>query len=427
MFSSNFKHYLTIATGVSAGFLLTKLLWEYYHSFTLLNTNDNLHNRQANEELIREQLRRNYQFFGENAMSKLRNSYVIIIGGGSLGSHVAMSLIRSGIKHIKVIDPNKITPESLSTNAFATFNNIGEFKVDVIKAYASTINYEIRIDCVKDYFTSTNGLDLLFNENDTQPDFIVDCLGENLKEKSQLINLYASSKAKEKNVQLILSMDYLNRRDSSKIRIDPFTFVKDNLFAKKLSQLYREMYNKAIPNILTVYSIEQKLINNNNQFEKDKSFICIVAASGQSISSKIICHLTNWEEEHDDDKEKKDIQKKNMPKTNKKDLKALIENFEKQNKSNSKEITIQHYGKIIKSFHSSSAISNANKKDLMFSLWRPFKPTAIDNIITITKDEHNTHSSIKTEEELQSKYSKETMNKVDNVLISNRNYFVNKE
>jgi hypothetical protein len=47
------------------------------------------------EELIREQLARNYAFFGEEAMAKVRNSYVVIVGAGGVGSWASVMLARS--------------------------------------------------------------------------------------------------------------------------------------------------------------------------------------------------------------------------------------------------------------------------------------------------------------------------------------------
>jgi tRNA threonylcarbamoyladenosine dehydratase len=47
------------------------------------------------EELIREQLARNYAFFGEEGMQKLRGGRVVIVGCGGVGSWAAVMLARS--------------------------------------------------------------------------------------------------------------------------------------------------------------------------------------------------------------------------------------------------------------------------------------------------------------------------------------------
>jgi hypothetical protein len=47
------------------------------------------------EDLIREQLARNYAFFGEESMAKIRKRLVVIVGCGGVGSWAAVMLVRS--------------------------------------------------------------------------------------------------------------------------------------------------------------------------------------------------------------------------------------------------------------------------------------------------------------------------------------------
>ena len=47
------------------------------------------------EELIREQLARNYAFFGEDGMAKVRKGRVVVVGCGGVGSWAAVMLVRS--------------------------------------------------------------------------------------------------------------------------------------------------------------------------------------------------------------------------------------------------------------------------------------------------------------------------------------------
>jgi tRNA threonylcarbamoyladenosine dehydratase len=47
------------------------------------------------EELIREQLARNYTFFGAEGMKKIRRATVVVVGCGGVGSWAAVMLVRS--------------------------------------------------------------------------------------------------------------------------------------------------------------------------------------------------------------------------------------------------------------------------------------------------------------------------------------------
>ena len=50
---------------------------------------------EYSEDLIREQLARNYAFFGEEGMRKVRRGSVVIVGCGGVGSWAAVMLARS--------------------------------------------------------------------------------------------------------------------------------------------------------------------------------------------------------------------------------------------------------------------------------------------------------------------------------------------
>lgn len=47
------------------------------------------------EDLIKEQLARNYAFFGEESMKKVRGASVVVVGCGGVGSWAAVMLARS--------------------------------------------------------------------------------------------------------------------------------------------------------------------------------------------------------------------------------------------------------------------------------------------------------------------------------------------
>lgn len=61
-----------------------------------LESSENMYN----EELIREQLARNYAFFGEEGMKKVRGGAVVVVGCGGVGSWAAVMLARSCVAEI---------------------------------------------------------------------------------------------------------------------------------------------------------------------------------------------------------------------------------------------------------------------------------------------------------------------------------------
>jgi hypothetical protein len=76
--------------------------------------------KKTNEVIIRESLARNYVFFGEEGMEKIRSSYVIVVGLGGVGSAAATMLVRSGVRKIRLIDFDQVSLSSLNVS-FASF------------------------------------------------------------------------------------------------------------------------------------------------------------------------------------------------------------------------------------------------------------------------------------------------------------------
>ena len=59
---------------------------------------------EYDEELIREQLARNYAFFGEEGMTRIRKGSVVVVGCGGVGSWAAIMLVRSYAPHLCTLD-----------------------------------------------------------------------------------------------------------------------------------------------------------------------------------------------------------------------------------------------------------------------------------------------------------------------------------
>ena len=84
---------LVFGAGVSVGYLLSKLSKKKDEQLVPVLKADS-------EDLLSEQLVRNYQFFGEEAMKRIRSAFVVVVGVGGVGSHCVNMLARAGVKKI---------------------------------------------------------------------------------------------------------------------------------------------------------------------------------------------------------------------------------------------------------------------------------------------------------------------------------------
>ena len=66
-------------------------------------------------------------------MERIGEKRVIIFGVGGVGSWCAESLVRSGIKHLTIVDSDTVCASNINRQLMATTETIGQVKVDVLR------------------------------------------------------------------------------------------------------------------------------------------------------------------------------------------------------------------------------------------------------------------------------------------------------
>ena len=77
---------------------------------------------------------------GREALDKLANATVLILGCGGVGSSCCEALARGGIGHFVILDKDTIAPSNINRQAIAFHSTIGKRKVDVMEAMIHDIN-----------------------------------------------------------------------------------------------------------------------------------------------------------------------------------------------------------------------------------------------------------------------------------------------
>ena len=131
----------------------------------------------------------------------MRNSFVIVIGLGGVGSHAVTALARSGVSHIRIIDFDQVTLSSLNRHALATLADVGTPKVHCVRKRLEQIVPWIHFDCRNELY-SNEGAGVLLQpwSLDTtstssvgddfaghRPDFVLDCI-DNISSKVSLLH-----------------------------------------------------------------------------------------------------------------------------------------------------------------------------------------------------------------------------------------------
>lgn len=107
---------------------------------------------------------------GEDNVNKIKNTKVLLIGVGGVGSYALEALVRNGFDNITIVDFDKIDLSNLNRQLITDSTNIGELKVFEASKRAKLINPNISINPVNLFLTKDNLSSLL----DEKFDYIID-------------------------------------------------------------------------------------------------------------------------------------------------------------------------------------------------------------------------------------------------------------
>lgn len=119
--------------------------------------------------------------------NKLRSSKIGVFGVGGIGTWIVNGLYQMGVDEIRITDPDKISESNLNRQLFFNSNDIGKYKVDVIKEKLPDAN----IKTFKKYVSKEESLEEIVNGMD----FLVNCADSpSVSETTQIIDSYAKEK-----------------------------------------------------------------------------------------------------------------------------------------------------------------------------------------------------------------------------------------
>ncbi|KAF8902557.1 ubiquitin-protein ligase molybdopterin-converting factor [Gymnopilus junonius] len=195
------------------------------------------------EELIREQLARNYAFFGEEGMAKVRRGRVVVVGCGGVGSWAAVMLVRSGISNIRLVDFDYVTLSSLNRHATALLVDVGTPKVICIEKTLKQISKWVEVDSRIELWRKEDGARLL-----EDADWVIDAI-DNIQTKVDLLKYCHDNK-----IKVFSSMGAGAKCDPTRIQISDISYtIYDPLARSVRRRLRLQGVDFGIP---VVYSTE---------------------------------------------------------------------------------------------------------------------------------------------------------------------------
>ena len=194
----------------------------------------------------REIFQRSELLLGTEAMSRIAKKRVIVFGVGGVGSWCAESLVRSGIKHLTIVDSDSVCASNINRQLMATTETVGQVKVEILKERLLTINPSAEITAIHEFFTAETADSFHLDTYD----YIIDAI-DSLKDKAQLILM-----ACETNATFFASMGAALKLDPTRIKIAEFWKIQGDPLARVLRKKFKHEGQYPSRKFLCVYSDE---------------------------------------------------------------------------------------------------------------------------------------------------------------------------
>ncbi|KAK8811520.1 hypothetical protein WA158_003254 [Blastocystis sp. Blastoise] len=357
---------------------------------------------ESEEDICRQQLARNYAFFGEDNQKNIENSFVICVGVGGVGSHACYMLARAGVRHIRIIDFDTVSITSLNRHSCATRADIGVNKVDVMKKHILEFMPDCEIEAINSLINQENHTQLL----EGNPSFVLDCI-DDYQGKLLVIEYCIKN-----SIPFLSSMGAAAKIDPTRIYIGDISDARGDGLAEKLRfHLKSHGYYQDPPSLSTpfisipcIYSTEKPVVQmlsleqsketkkyddyNNKGVSKDINTShlrtrvipvmgCIPAIFGQSMCAYVLSKIGHIE----------------------------YTRLTQREKNKNCENTVDYYDVAWLAqqvFHERCVFTNkgitGNRLEMV--RWDPLKPIALDNVVLALKSEADKHEQRHSLEEV---------------------------
>ncbi|MFN3446406.1 MAG: ThiF family adenylyltransferase, partial [Bacteroidia bacterium] len=148
---------------------------------------------------------------GEEKLSKLINSNVLVVGLGGVGGIAAEMIARAGVGKMTIVDADTVDPTNRNRQIPALHSTEGVLKTDVLKARLLDINPDLELTVVPEYFRDELTHKILDEGNF---DYALDCI-DTLSPKVFFIKACIDRK-----IPLVSSMGAGNKVDPTQVRVD---------------------------------------------------------------------------------------------------------------------------------------------------------------------------------------------------------------
>jgi tRNA A37 threonylcarbamoyladenosine dehydratase len=236
-------------------------------------------------------LSRTTLLIGEEALTKLNNSHVMVVGLGGVGSYAAEFICRAGVGKMTIVDGDVVDPTNRNRQLPALSSNHGVSKAEIMAARLKDINPELELTVIKDFVTPEMVQGLM----EQKPDYFIDAIDSLTPKVTFLATAYNSG------IPLVSSMGAGGKMDPTRIKVTDLSKTYNCPFAMKVRKRLgkrgiRKHVKVAFSDELPVQ--ESLMLTDGSNFKKSfyGTISYVPAAFGGTVASVAIRDLIGWAE-----------------------------------------------------------------------------------------------------------------------------------
>ncbi len=181
---------------------------------------------------------------GRESIARLEQAHVAVFGIGGVGGYVVEALARSGIGELTLIDSDVVAESNLNRQIIATYDTVGQYKVDAAKERVLSVNPECVVHVRREFYLPETSGTFDFAEYS----YVADAI-DTVSGKIALI-----VQAKEAGVPVISAMGAGNKLNPAAFEVAD---IAKTSVCPLAAVMRRELKRRGISGVKCVYSKEE--------------------------------------------------------------------------------------------------------------------------------------------------------------------------
>lgn len=224
--------------------------------------------------------------FKKEGLEKLKNSNVLIVGMGGVGSFAAEFIARAGVGKMTIVDGDTVDITNINRQLPALHSTVGQPKVTIVGDRLMDINPELQLTRIQEFLSPERAFELVNPEYD----YVLDCI-DSITPKLNLILA-----AKRKKVKVISNMGAGGKLLASKVVVKDISKTDVCPLAKVIrKRLKKEGISTGVKAVFSTEKPDQSSLKMTDGTNFKKSFFgtnsWMPALFGLHAAETVVKHL----------------------------------------------------------------------------------------------------------------------------------------